>query len=168
MNVEYPVTAICEDLPARIFRPSSCSLSRLHSSSTYNISTSQCCFCQGFFFNNAHTRNLAILVSLISPNPSNLSNSLLTVAALQVASSLHLCGNHLWQHCFQWFAAVYVNEYRYRHLFADLIYCANRSALPASYKPNLIGLWVDKSVGQAGWIIHIVSCFQHFWVFTAH
>lgn len=59
-------------------------------------------------------------------------------------------------------------EYRYRHLFADLIYCANRSALPASYKPNLIGSWVDKSVGQAGWIIHIVSCFQHFWVFTAH
>lgn len=59
-------------------------------------------------------------------------------------------------------------EYRYYHVFANFMYCANCSGLSASYKPNLIGSWVDKSVGQAGWIIHIVRFFQRPWVLTTH
>lgn len=59
-------------------------------------------------------------------------------------------------------------ECRCRHSFADIIYCANRSGFSASYKSNLIGLWVDKSVGQAGWIIYIVRCSQHSCVLLTH
>lgn len=59
-------------------------------------------------------------------------------------------------------------ECRYCHSFANIIYCANRSGFSAPHKSNLIGSWVDKSVGQAGWIIYIVRCSQQSCVLITH